>query len=53
MNQLFGPVDIILDKENNSLIISEWINRRVMRWSLETDAKHGYSSHYLILIVMV
>ncbi|CAF3852060.1 unnamed protein product [Adineta steineri] len=31
-NQLNDPVDIIFDKENNSFIISEWGNRRVIRY---------------------
>ncbi|CAF0932841.1 unnamed protein product [Adineta steineri] len=31
-NQLYSPRDIIFDKENNSFIISDWRNRRVLRY---------------------
>ncbi len=40
-NQLYYPTDVIIDKENNSLIISDKGNRRVMRWSLENKTKNG------------
>ncbi|CAF1306636.1 unnamed protein product [Rotaria sp. Silwood1] len=30
--QLNGPRDVIIDKESDSLIISDWWNRRVVRW---------------------
>ena len=32
MNQLNCPVDVIVDKERNNLIICDKDNRRVMRW---------------------
>ena len=32
---------MIIDKNNNSLIISDFYNRRVIQWSLETDTKNG------------
>jgi len=32
-NQLNYPTDVIIDKENNSLIIADRENRRVMEWS--------------------
>ncbi|CAM6005295.1 unnamed protein product [Sphagnum balticum] len=32
MNQLHSPVDVIVDKKNDSLIICEWGNRRVVQW---------------------
>ncbi|CAF1202632.1 unnamed protein product [Adineta steineri] len=31
-NQLHGPTDIIFDKQNNFFIISEWENKRVIRY---------------------
>jgi sugar lactone lactonase YvrE len=33
MNQLNNPSDVIIDQENNSLIIADSKNRRIMRWS--------------------
>jgi sugar lactone lactonase YvrE len=36
-NQLNEPTDVIIDEESNSFIISDWKNRRVMRWSLENN----------------
>ncbi|CAF4223469.1 unnamed protein product, partial [Adineta steineri] len=32
-DQLYGPTDVIVDKKNNSLIICDAGNRRVVRWS--------------------
>ena len=32
-DQLNKPTDVIVDKETDSLIICDWGNRRVMRWS--------------------
>ncbi|CAF5129072.1 unnamed protein product [Rotaria sp. Silwood1] len=31
-NQLNSPFDVIIDKESDSLIISDWENNRVVRW---------------------
>ncbi|CAF3994779.1 unnamed protein product, partial [Rotaria sp. Silwood1] len=31
-HQLNDPVDVIVDKERDSLIISDYVNRRVVRW---------------------
>ncbi|CAF3934845.1 unnamed protein product [Rotaria sp. Silwood1] len=31
-HQLFIPIDVIVDKERDSLIISDYVNRRVVRW---------------------
>ncbi|CAF5170180.1 unnamed protein product, partial [Rotaria sp. Silwood1] len=31
-HQLNGPRDVIIDKESDSLIISDWWNKRVVRW---------------------
>ncbi|CAF4549100.1 unnamed protein product, partial [Rotaria magnacalcarata] len=31
-DQLSNPRDVIVDKERDSLIISDWSNRRVVRW---------------------
>jgi DNA-binding beta-propeller fold protein YncE len=41
INQLNGPRGVIIDKENNSLIICDQENRRVMKWSLENSTKNG------------
>ena len=35
LDQLNWPIDVILDKQTNSLIISDKDNRRVVRWSRE------------------
>ncbi len=40
-NQLNHPIDVIIDKEKNSLIIADSENKRVMRWSLENNTKNG------------
>ena len=40
-NQLDHPTDVIIDKENNSLIISDRLNRRVMRWSRQNNTENG------------
>jgi hypothetical protein len=40
-NQLNQPSDVIIDKENNSLIICDADNRRIMRWSLENNTQNG------------
>ncbi|CAF3713659.1 unnamed protein product [Adineta steineri] len=37
INELNYPADIIFDKKNNSLIISDRDNRRIVRWSLQKD----------------
>ena len=39
-DQLTCPTDVIIDRENNSLIIVDSGNRRVMRWSRQTNS-HG------------
>ena len=37
MDQLNGPTDVIVDKKNNSLMICDHGNKRVIRWSLENN----------------
>ena len=37
IDQLSFPADVIIDQNNNSLIICDWGNRRVVRWSLTTQ----------------
>jgi len=41
MNQLNRPKNVLIDKENNSLIIADRGNRRMMRWSLENNTTNG------------
>ncbi|CAF1355704.1 unnamed protein product [Adineta steineri] len=36
-NQLYGPTDVTVDKENDSLIICDGTNRRVMQWFRENN----------------
>lgn len=36
-NQLNGPSEVIVDEINDSLIISDRDNRRVMRWSRQQN----------------
>jgi hypothetical protein len=38
---LNGSTDVIIDKENNSIIISDWGNRRVMQWSRQNNTTNG------------
>ena len=40
-DQLNRPSAIVLDRTTNSLLIADWGNSRVLRWSLETDG-HGH-----------
>jgi sugar lactone lactonase YvrE len=40
-NQLYGPTDVIIDKENNSLVIADLGNRRVMLWSRQNNTING------------
>ena len=40
-NQLHRPADVIIDKNNNSLIISDCGNRRVIEWSRQPNTQHG------------
>ncbi|CAF1333844.1 unnamed protein product [Adineta ricciae] len=37
LNQLNEPTDVIFDEQNNSIIIADCENRRVMRWFLNTN----------------
>src|SRR5204863_66277 len=37
MNQLNWPTDVTVDKKNDSLIICDWLNRRVVRWSRQNN----------------
>ncbi len=39
-DQLIGPIDVIVDKKNDSLIICDYGNRRVTRWPRKKGA-HG------------
>lgn len=40
-NQLNLPSSVIVDKETDTLIICDWANRRVIRWSLRTSTTNG------------
>ena len=33
VDQLKMPIDVIVDEQNHSLIIADWWNRRVIRWT--------------------
>ena len=41
MNQLYYPTDVIVDTKNNSLIICDSGNRRVVEWSRQNGTKNG------------
>ncbi|CAF4812045.1 unnamed protein product, partial [Rotaria magnacalcarata] len=41
LNQLFRPTDVLLDKETDSLIICDWGNQRVVRWSRRSGTTKG------------
>ncbi|CAF1570925.1 unnamed protein product [Rotaria magnacalcarata] len=41
LNQLNSPTDVLIDKETDSLIICDWGNRRVVRWSRRSGTTQG------------
>ncbi|CAF2972422.1 unnamed protein product [Rotaria sp. Silwood2] len=41
LDQMKYPVDVLIDKETDSLIICDQDNRRVVRWSRRNDTKQG------------
>ncbi|CAF2033822.1 unnamed protein product [Rotaria magnacalcarata] len=41
LHQLKWPIDVLIDKETDSLIICDWGNQRVVRWSCRRDARQG------------
>ncbi|CAF4279229.1 unnamed protein product, partial [Rotaria sordida] len=40
-DQLDRPTDVLIDKETDSLIICDWGNRRVVRWSRRSGTTQG------------
>ncbi|CAF4645104.1 unnamed protein product [Rotaria sp. Silwood2] len=41
LDQLNLPTDVLIDKETDSLIICDWQNRRVVRWSRRSGTTQG------------
>ncbi|CAM4846792.1 unnamed protein product, partial [Rotaria magnacalcarata] len=41
LHQLNAPSDVLIDKETDSLIICDWGNRRVVRWSRRSGTTQG------------
>ncbi|CAF2088245.1 unnamed protein product [Rotaria magnacalcarata] len=41
LHQLKYPIVVLIDKETDSLIISDWGNRRVVRWSRRSGTTQG------------
>ncbi|CAF3882941.1 unnamed protein product [Rotaria sordida] len=41
LDQLNSPTDVLIDKETDSLIICDWLNRRVVRWSRRSGTTQG------------
>ncbi|CAF4984891.1 unnamed protein product, partial [Rotaria magnacalcarata] len=41
LHQLFYPTDVLIDKETDSLIICDWLNDRVVRWSRRSGTTQG------------
>ncbi|CAF4104806.1 unnamed protein product, partial [Rotaria sp. Silwood2] len=41
LDQLNCPTDVLIDKETDSLIICDWRNRRVVRWSRRSGTSQG------------
>ncbi|CAF2700795.1 unnamed protein product [Rotaria sp. Silwood2] len=41
LDQLDQPIDVLIDKETNSLIICDSLNQRVIRWSHRSGATQG------------
>ena len=40
-DQLYRPIDVVIDKETNSLFICDRYNRRVLRWSRRQSTTQG------------
>ncbi|CAF4914479.1 unnamed protein product, partial [Rotaria socialis] len=41
LHQLNSPTDVLIDKETDSLIICDWGNKRVVRWSRRSGTGQG------------
>ncbi|CAM4841867.1 unnamed protein product, partial [Rotaria magnacalcarata] len=41
LHQLNGPTDVLIDKETDSLIICDYANQRVVRWSRRSGTTQG------------
>ncbi|CAF1235751.1 unnamed protein product [Rotaria sordida] len=41
LDQLHEPTDVLIDKETDSLIICDWRNQRVVRWSRRSGTTQG------------
>ncbi|CAF1494315.1 unnamed protein product [Rotaria sordida] len=41
LDQLYHPIDVLIDKETDSLIICDWWNGRVVRWSRRSGTTQG------------
>ncbi|CAF2172094.1 unnamed protein product [Rotaria magnacalcarata] len=41
LNQLNGPTDVLIDKETDSLIICDFHNNRIVRWSRRSGTTQG------------
>ncbi|CAF3436870.1 unnamed protein product, partial [Rotaria socialis] len=41
LHKLYHPTDVLIDKETDSLIICDWQNRRVVRWSRRSGTTQG------------
>ena len=41
LDQLYGPTDVLIDKETNSLFIADRYNGRVVRWSRRQETTQG------------
>ncbi|CAF1467861.1 unnamed protein product, partial [Rotaria sordida] len=41
LDQLYHPTDVLIDKETDSLIICDYVSRRVVRWSRRSGTTQG------------
>ncbi|CAF2231683.1 unnamed protein product, partial [Rotaria magnacalcarata] len=41
LNQFYRPIDVLIDKETDSLIICDFFNKRVVRWSRRSGTTQG------------
>ncbi|CAF1383330.1 unnamed protein product [Rotaria sordida] len=41
LDQLYHPTDVLIDKETDNLIICDWLNQRVVRWSRRSGTTQG------------
>ena len=41
LDQLYYPIDVLIDKETNSVLVANLENQRVLRWSRRQETTHN------------